>query len=83
MQRTKTKIKSQLQNWSHWDEEQEEYHKQAAGWYFTQGFIQSQVQSNVPAAPSDDPNNVVDDPDAHAAENVNETEIDAKMVSFS
>lgn len=76
------RYKSQLQNWSHWDEEQEEYHKQAAGWYFTQGFIQSQVQSNVPAAPSDDPSKAVDDPDAHAAENVTgETTIDAKMVS--
>lgn len=54
------RYKSQLQDWKQWSEDQEEYHKQAAGWYFTQGFIQSQVSNNVPAAPDEDPNNVVD-----------------------
>ena len=47
------RYKSQLVDWKHWNEEMEEYHKQAAGWYFTQGFIQSQVSNNVPAAPDD------------------------------
>ena len=37
------RYKSQLVDWKHWTDDQEEYHKQAAGWYFTQGFIQSQV----------------------------------------
>jgi hypothetical protein len=36
----------------------EDYHKQAAGWYFTQGFIQSQVANTVPAAPDEDPENM-------------------------
>jgi len=60
------RYKSQLQDWKQWSDEQEEYHKQAAGWYFTQGFIQSQVANNVPAAPDEDPNNVAD-PDAEQA----------------
>jgi len=60
------RYKSQLQDWKQWSDEQEEYHKQAAGWYFTQGFIQSQVANNVPAAPDEDPNNIVD-PDAEQA----------------
>lgn len=61
------RYKSQLQDWKQWSDEQEEYHKQAAGWYFTQGFIQSQVANNVPAAPDEDPNNAVADPDAEQA----------------
>lgn len=47
------RYKSQLVDWKHWNEEMEDYHKQAAGWYFTQGFIQSQVSNNVPAAPEE------------------------------
>ncbi|CAG5112079.1 Oidioi.mRNA.OKI2018_I69.chr2.g6335.t1.cds [Oikopleura dioica] len=61
------RYKSQLQDWKQWSDEQEEYHKQAAGWYFTQGFIQSQVANNVPAAPDEDPNNAVADPDVEQA----------------
>ena len=55
------RYKTQLVDWKHWDDEMEEYHKQAAGWYFTQGFIQSQVQNNVPAAPDEDPDNMASD----------------------
>merc|ERR1711911_89157 len=63
----------QLKDWSHWDEEQEEYHKQAAGWYFTQGFIQSQVVNNAPKAPDEDPSNVYD-PNAEAEVDPNKVE---------
>lgn len=52
------RYKSQLVDWKHWSEEMEDYHKQAAGWYFTQGFIQSQVANTVPAAPDEDPENM-------------------------
>ena len=67
------RYKAQLQDWSHWDEEQEEYHKQAAGWYFTQGFIQSQVVNNAPKAPDEDPSNVYD-PNAEAEVDPNKVE---------
>ena len=68
------RYKSQLVDWKHWSDEQEEYHKQAAGWYFTQGFIQSQVANNVPAAPDENPDNMADEEEL---EGKKQTETDA------